>query len=48
MRVIAHDPVISDERFERFGVEKVEKLEDLVRQADIITVHTPVMKKLCT
>ncbi|NLB87731.1 MAG: phosphoglycerate dehydrogenase [Syntrophomonadaceae bacterium] len=41
MRIIAYDPYISDERFERFGVEKIEKLEDLVKQADIITVHTP-------
>lgn len=41
MRVIAYDPYIADERFERFGAEKVEHLEDIAREADIITVHTP-------
>lgn len=41
MRVIAYDPYISDERFERFGAEKKETLEELMREADIITVHTP-------
>jgi D-3-phosphoglycerate dehydrogenase len=41
MRVIAYDPYIADERFERFGVEKCQTLEELVQQADIITVHTP-------
>ncbi len=41
MNVIAYDPYISDERFERFGAEKKETLEELLREADIITVHTP-------
>jgi len=41
MRVIAYDPYIPDERFERFGAEKMNTLEELVRQADFITVHTP-------
>ncbi|WP_242848910.1 NAD(P)-dependent oxidoreductase [Syntrophomonas palmitatica] len=41
MKVIAYDPYIADERFERFGAEKRERLEDLIREADIITVHTP-------
>ncbi|MEA4924591.1 MAG: phosphoglycerate dehydrogenase [Syntrophomonadaceae bacterium] len=41
MRVIAYDPYIADTRFERLGVEKMETLEELVRQADFITVHTP-------
>ena len=41
MKVIAYDPYIADERFERFGAEKRETLEDLVREADILTVHTP-------
>jgi len=41
MKVIAYDPYIADERFERFGAEKKECLEDLVKEADIITVHTP-------
>ncbi|MGB9792159.1 MAG: phosphoglycerate dehydrogenase [Thermacetogeniaceae bacterium] len=41
MRVIAYDPYIPLERFKRFGVERKETLNDLVREADIITVHTP-------
>jgi D-3-phosphoglycerate dehydrogenase len=40
-KVIAYDPYIPEERFQRFGVERVEALNDLVRRADIITVHTP-------
>lgn len=41
MKVVAYDPYISDERFKRFGVEKMEKLEDLLKVSDIITIHTP-------
>lgn len=41
MKVIAYDPYIVDERFTRFGVEKRDSLEDLAREADFITVHTP-------
>ncbi len=41
MRVISYDPYISDERFERFGAEKMDRLEDLMQQCDILTVHTP-------
>lgn len=41
MRVIAYDPYISDQRFEKFGAEKIDSLEELMRQADFITVHTP-------
>lgn len=41
MRVIAYDPYIPDSRFEAFGVEKMAHLDDLIKQADIITIHTP-------
>ncbi|MGR6837251.1 phosphoglycerate dehydrogenase [Syntrophomonas erecta] len=41
MKVIAYDPYIANERFERFGAEKKNTLEELVREADFITVHTP-------
>lgn len=41
MRVIAYDPYIADERFERFDAEKVDTLAELVQQADFITLHTP-------
>jgi D-3-phosphoglycerate dehydrogenase len=41
MNIIAYDPYISDSRFKKLGVEKKEKLEELMREADILTVHTP-------
>ncbi|MGE5372919.1 MAG: phosphoglycerate dehydrogenase [Solirubrobacterales bacterium] len=41
MKVIAYDPYIPDERFARFKAEKKNTLEELVREADFITVHTP-------
>ncbi|MHB0915652.1 MAG: phosphoglycerate dehydrogenase [Thermoleophilia bacterium] len=41
MKVIAYDPYISKQRFEELGVEGVEKVEDLYKQADFITVHLP-------
>lgn len=41
MRIIAYDPYISLDRFQRFGVERMETLEELCRRADFITVHTP-------
>ena len=41
MKVIAYDPYIGDERFERYDVEKKNTLEELMEEADFITVHTP-------
>ncbi|NLK51824.1 MAG: phosphoglycerate dehydrogenase [Syntrophomonadaceae bacterium] len=41
MKVLAYDPYITDERFRRFGAEKVAELSELVRRSDFITVHTP-------
>jgi D-3-phosphoglycerate dehydrogenase len=41
MRAIAYDPYITDEKFKRNGVEKCETLEELLSQADLITIHTP-------
>ena len=41
MKVIAYDPYITDARFKKFGVEKCETLEELLKRADIITIHTP-------
>ncbi len=45
MNVIAYDPYISDERFNRLGVDKREELESLIQESDYITVHTPRNKE---
>src|SRR5690349_21938437 len=44
MRVIAFDPFLSPDRAVDLGVEKVE-LEELLKRADIITLHTPLTEK---
>jgi D-3-phosphoglycerate dehydrogenase len=44
MRVIAYDPFLSPERAKDIGVEKVE-LNELLRRADFITLHTPLTEK---
>ncbi|NJL08274.1 MAG: phosphoglycerate dehydrogenase [Methylacidiphilales bacterium] len=44
MRVMAFDPYLSDERAVALGVHKVE-LDDLMRRADFITLHTPLTDK---
>jgi D-3-phosphoglycerate dehydrogenase len=44
MKVIAFDPFLSPERALEIGVEKVE-LDDLLRRADIITLHVPMTEK---
>src|SRR6202049_3545707 len=44
MKVIAYDPFLSPERAADLGVEKVD-LEDLLRRADFITLHTPLTEK---
>jgi len=41
MKAIAYDPYITDEKFTRNGVEKCETLEELLKQSDLITIHTP-------
>jgi D-3-phosphoglycerate dehydrogenase / 2-oxoglutarate reductase len=41
MTAIAYDPYITDEKFERNGVEKCQTLEELLRRADLISIHTP-------
>ncbi|AEB77117.1 phosphoglycerate dehydrogenase [Clostridium botulinum] len=45
MQLIAYDPYISDERFKRYGVEKKESLNELLKEADIISIHTPRTKE---
>src|SRR5690349_18416774 len=44
MRVIAYDPYLSPERAHDLAVEKVD-LDELLRRADFITLHTPLTDK---
>jgi D-3-phosphoglycerate dehydrogenase len=44
MKVIAYDPFLSPERAADLGVDKVE-LDELLRRADFITLHTPLTEK---
>ena len=44
MKVIAFDPFLTPERAMQIGVEKVE-LEELLRRADFITLHTPLTEQ---
>jgi D-3-phosphoglycerate dehydrogenase len=43
MRVIAYDPVVSQERAQQLGVE-LAPLDELFERADVITVHVPLTK----
>ena len=39
MGVIAFDPFVADERFNGLSVRRCETLEDLLKEADLITIH---------
>jgi D-3-phosphoglycerate dehydrogenase len=41
MRVVAYDPYISDDKFKKLGVERMESLDDMLPQCDFLTIHTP-------
>lgn len=45
VKVIGYDPYVSDERFAQLGVERVEKLDELLERADFITIHLPKTKE---
>ncbi len=40
MRIMAHDPYVSDEHAARFGVE-LTSLDELLAEADFLTIHMP-------
>lgn len=44
MQVIAWDPFVSDDVFERYGVERVANLPDLFRRVDFLSSHLPLNK----
>ncbi len=45
MKVIAYDPYIKKNKAESLGVSLYDKLEDLLREVDVITFHTPLTSK---
>jgi len=45
MDVIVYDPYIPTERFEKLGVRQCDRLDDLLHEADLITLHTPKTKE---
>ncbi len=42
MRIVAYDPFLSRERMQELGIEPCESVEQLLPQADYLTVHTPL------
>ncbi len=45
MNVVAYDPHVPESKFERLGVKRAGQLEDLLRQVDFLTVHTPLTEE---
>jgi D-3-phosphoglycerate dehydrogenase len=45
MRVRGYDPYVSAEAMKLLGVEKVERLEDLLPSLDFLTVHAPLTRE---
>jgi D-3-phosphoglycerate dehydrogenase len=41
MKVIAYDPFLSPKKAEEWGVEKIQKIDDLLARADFVTLHLP-------
>ncbi|WP_010529738.1 phosphoglycerate dehydrogenase [Lentibacillus jeotgali] len=44
MNIIAYDPFLTEEKADKMGIQYGE-LEDVLREADYITVHTPLMQE---
>ena len=42
MQVIAYDPYLNDEVFVEYGVQRAVKMEDALRDADVISLHLPL------
>jgi D-3-phosphoglycerate dehydrogenase len=45
MNLIAYDPYLSSEKARQLGIKLVDKLDDLLKEADFITVHLPKNKE---
>jgi len=44
MKVIAYDPFVSEDRFRQLEIKKADKLDDIYKEADFITIHLPKNK----
>jgi D-3-phosphoglycerate dehydrogenase / 2-oxoglutarate reductase len=42
MRVVAHDPFVSRERYRELGVERAESADGVLAEADFLTLHLPL------
>ncbi|HEV3478497.1 MAG TPA: phosphoglycerate dehydrogenase [Gaiellaceae bacterium] len=42
MRVVAHDPFVSKDRFRELGVERAESAENVLAAAEFLTLHLPL------
>jgi D-3-phosphoglycerate dehydrogenase len=42
MHVVAYDPFVSKERFRELGVERAESMNDVLDQAEFLTLHLPL------
>jgi D-3-phosphoglycerate dehydrogenase len=42
MRVVAYDPFVGEDRFREAGVERVERMEDVLAAGDFVTLHLPL------
>jgi phosphoglycerate dehydrogenase-like enzyme len=45
MRMIAYDPYVPEERFERSGVERMPSLDSLLGEADVVTLHVVLTRE---
>lgn len=44
MKVIAYDPFVSVDRFKQLEIKKADRLEDIYKEADFISIHLPKNK----
>ncbi|HEU0012827.1 MAG TPA: phosphoglycerate dehydrogenase [Longimicrobium sp.] len=42
MNVVGYDPYVSQARFEELGVERAQKLTDVLDRTDVLTLHVPL------
>lgn len=42
MRVVTYDPFISQEKAKELNIKKVETLDELLQESDIVTIHCPL------